>query len=104
MTVETSEQLSGTGSVHRKDGAFLGRADYELQVLQELTEVTTKDGAETISTRKWVEGQITTLDNVALIGAPGSLTLTLRDGRQLDFQIVDLAGRIAAINGLYDPL
>ena len=104
MTVETSEQLSGTGSVHRRDGAFLGRAGYELQVLQELTEVTTKDGAETISTRKWVEGQVTDLDNPALIGAPESLTLTLRDGRQLDFRIVNLTGRIAAINGLYDPL
>ena len=104
MTVETSEQLSGTGSVHRKDGAFLGRVDYELQVLQELTEVTTKDGVETISTRKWVEGQVTNLDNAALIGAPGSLTLTLRDGRQLDFQIVNLTGQIVAINGLYDPL
>ena len=66
--------------------------------------MTTKDGAETISTRKWVEGQVTDLDNAALIGAPESLTLTLRDGRQLDFRIVNLTGRIAAINGLYDPL
>lgn len=96
------ESLSGTGPVRRKNGDFIKNAEYVLQVFQEYREVRTKDGIEEIPGSKGVRGRVIGPDNFALMRDAAVLTLRVRDGRYLDFQVADLDGWIAPNSGLYE--
>ncbi len=42
MAQRIVEHLTGEGSVYRKDGNFVANVEYELQVVQELVDASTK--------------------------------------------------------------
>ena len=65
--IEPIERASGTGSVTRKDGTPLGEVDYDLRVYQRIMDVGTKDGPESLSGLKSIEGQVKGLDSSALM-------------------------------------
>ncbi len=101
MRRELIEQPCGAGTVYRNDGDFVGQVGYELRVYQNYSDARTKDSAAAPLGRKPVEGRVTGLDNNTLWSDGALLTLHLRDGRRLDFQIW-LDGMITTNSDLYE--
>ena len=100
MELDFVARLIGVGPAHKKDRTLVGQADYRLKLFQEVIETTTKDGHggmryERIPGLMHIEGSVTGLENHAFWSEGTELTLTLEDGRRLDFQIA-LDGTIAA--------
>ncbi len=82
--IDIVEQLSGRGIVFEKDGEELGEADYEIDVLQTIINVGTKDDPDAeLGGLKETVGRFLDFDlTVALIEGK-TLTVHLEDGRHL---------------------
>ncbi len=79
------ERLVGRGTIFEKDGEGLGEADYEIDVLQPIIDVGTKDDpdAEFWGLRN-AEGRFLDFDLTTAMIEGKTLTLHLDDGRRLD--------------------
>ncbi len=81
------ERLTGRGTVFEQDGEELGRANYEVDVLQEVIDSGTLDDPRAVMAGlKQIEGRFLFLDFnlTAAMFASKTLTVHLDDGRRLD--------------------
>ncbi len=83
--IDVVERLSGRGIVFEKYGKKLGKANYEIDVLQPIIDVGTKDDpdAEFWGLRD-AEGRFLDFDLTAAMIEGKTLTVHLEDGRRLD--------------------
>jgi hypothetical protein len=83
------ESLSGVGAVHAGE-VMLRRTHYELSVWSE-DRANSANSPETT-----VDGHIdiTGIAEAVVLAGPGTLTLTLEDGRRLAFQLTSSGGSI----------
>ncbi len=88
--IDVVERLSGRGIVFEKDGKKLGEADYEIDVLQPIIDVGTKDDpdAELWGLRN-AEGRFLDFGLTTAMLEGKTLTLHLDDGRRLDIIPLD---------------
>ena len=83
--IDIVEQLSGRGIVFEKDGEELGEADYEIDVLQTIIDVGTKDDPDAeLEGLKETGGRFLDFDLTTAMIEGKTLTLHLEDGRRLD--------------------
>ncbi len=83
--IDIVEQLSGRGIVFEKDGEELGEADYEIDVLQTIIDVGTKDDPDAeLEGRKETGGRFLDFDLTTAMIEGKTLTLHHEDGRRLD--------------------
>ncbi len=81
--IDVVERLSGRGIVFEKDGKKLGEANYEIDVLQPIIDVRTKNSPDAeMWGLRYAEGRFLDFDLTTAIGK--TLTLHLDDGRRLD--------------------
>ncbi len=83
--IDVVEQLAGRGTIFEKDGEELGEADYEIDVLQAIIDVGTKDDPDAeLEGLKETGGRFLDLDLTTAMIEGKTLTLYLEDGRRLD--------------------
>ncbi len=83
--IDIVEQLSGRGIVFEKDGKKLGEADYEIDVLQTIIDVGTKDDPDAeLEGLKETGGRFLDFDLTTAMIEGKTLILHLEDGRRID--------------------
>ena len=83
--IDIVEHLSGHGIVFEKGGEELGEADYEIDVLQTIIDVGTKDDPDAeLEGLKETGGRFLDFDLTTAMIEGKTLTLPLEDGRRLD--------------------
>ncbi len=83
--IDVVEHLSGRGIVFEKDGEELGEADYEIDVLQTIINVGTKDDPDAeLGGLKETVGRFLDFDLTVAMIEGKTLTVHLEDGRHLD--------------------
>ncbi len=83
--IDIVEHLSGRGIVFEKDGEELGEADYEIDVLQTIIDVGTKDDPDAeLEGLKETGGRFLDFDLTTAMIEGKTLTVHLEDGRHLD--------------------
>ncbi len=88
--IDVVERLSGRGIVFEKDGKKLGEADYEIDVLQTIIDVGTKDNPDAeLEGLKETGGRFLDFDLTTAMIEGKTLTLHLEDGRRLDIIPLD---------------
>ncbi len=88
--IDVVERLSGRGIVFEKDGEELGEADYEIDVLQTIIDVGTKDDPDAeLEGLKETGGRFFDFDLTTAMIEGKTLTLHLDDGRRLDIIPLD---------------
>lgn len=95
-------RLFDKGAVSYRNGTFVAKAEYALQVIQRVIDARTKQSSETMSGTKRIIGRITGLNTPAFLFDDAVLTLHLSDGRLLDFRFTDPDGTISALSGIYE--
>jgi hypothetical protein len=92
--------LTGRGHVTRRSAqTALGAVQYQLQIWQDFIDASSLEGRAELPGLKSIEGRISGLGGLGLVGE--ELTLSLEDGSYFDFFFTDLTGRIAAQGGFY---
>ncbi len=88
--IDVVERLSGRGIVFEKDGKKLGEADYEIDVLQTIIDVGTRDDPDAeLEGLKETGGRFLDFDLTTAMIEGKTLTLHLDDGRRLDIIPLD---------------
>jgi hypothetical protein len=98
------ERLTGTGKLLEPGSAkvIVAKADYGLNIWQEVHQVRTFGGASTVEGLKDIQGQIRITGGIAkLVGQ--SLVLELADGQHFPFFFTDSEGTIAAQGAIVPP-
>ena len=92
MTKRLLETLRGVGAIHA-DEVLLRRTAYEVKVWSDETPSVSSDDSKTAAR---IEGHIdiTGIAEAVVLAGPGTLTLTLEDGRRLAFQLTGSGGGI----------
>ena len=86
------ESLSGVGTVHA-DGVLLRTTPYTLSLWSDDKAAETREAQKIIAS---IDGHIdiTGIAEAVVLAGPGTLTLTLEDGRRLVFQLTGTGGGI----------
>ncbi len=83
--IDIVEHLSGRGIVFEKDGEELGQASYEIDVLQTIIDVGTRDDPDAeLEGLKETGGRFLDFDLTAAMIEGKTLSVHLEDGRHLD--------------------
>jgi hypothetical protein len=92
MTRRLLETLSGVGEIHAGE-LLLRRTTYEVKVWADEAPAASGQDSNTVAS---IEGHIdiTGIAEAVVLAGPGTLTLTLEDGRRLAFQLTASGGGI----------
>jgi hypothetical protein len=92
MTKRLLETLSGIGAIHAGE-LLLRRTAYEVTVWADETPLASDEDAKMVAR---IEGHIDIkgIAEAVVLAGPGTLTLTLEDGRRLTFQLTGSGGGI----------
>ena len=92
MTKRLLETLSGVGAIHTGE-LLLRRTAYEVKVWSDETPPASGEDPKTVAR---IEGHIDIrgIAEAVVLAGPGTLTLTLEDGRRLAFQLTGSGGGI----------
>jgi len=88
------ESLSGLGSIHAGN-LLLRTTHYQLSLYSDDQSRAAGDAPDSVAS---IEGHIdiTGIHEAVVLAGPGTLTLTIEDGRRLAFQVTSSGGDIAA--------
>ena len=92
ITRRLLETLSGVGAIHAGE-LLLRRTAYEVKVWSDETPAVSSDDSKMVAR---IEGHIDIkgIAEAVVLAGPGTLTLTLEDGRRLAFQLTGSGGGI----------
>lgn len=95
MTRRLLESLRGVGAIHAGD-VLLRRTTYDLSVWSDDSAGPPSGDAAAASVDGHID--INGIAEAVVLAGPGTLTLTLEDGRRLAFQLTSTGGGIAGRN------